>query len=73
MKNFIQSSFNPLTEELETAIMKAKPISCKRFARQCSLLPIIALDILRYPDDYDFFQYKDILFYVRSSLEYFYR
>lgn len=73
MKEFLQSCASPLSEELETAIEEAGLIDRKFFARQCNLSPTTALDMLRYPDDYDFFQCGDILFYSHSCIEYFYR
>ena len=72
MKEFLQSCMSPLSEELEAAIEEAGMIDSGSFARRCNLVPGIALDMLRYPDDYDFYQYKDILFYVHSSIEFFY-
>lgn len=73
MKEFLQSCVSPLSEELEAAILDAGLIERKFFARQCNLSPTVALDMLRYPDDYDFFQYKNILIYTHSCIEYFYQ
>jgi len=73
MKEFLRSCVSPLTEELETAIEEADFTDRKFFARQCNLDPEIALEMLRYPNDFDFYQYKDILFYTSSCIEYFYR
>lgn len=73
MKEFIQSCTICLSKELEKAVEGAGLVNCKFFARRCRLSPTIALDMLRYPDDYDFYGYGDIMFYVHSGIEYFYR
>lgn len=76
MKEFIGTCVENPFERIELLVEiteKARPISKKRFIENCYIHPDIIKAIKQYPDDYEFFEYKDVMFYVWSAIEHFYK
>jgi len=76
MKEFIGTCVNNPFERIELLVEiteGAKKISKKKFFENCFIHPDIIKIIKKYPYDYEFYQYKDIMFYIWSGIEHFYK
>jgi len=76
MKEFIGTCVeNPFgrIETLVKIIDNAREISKRSFLRQTCVHPDIIKEMRRFPNDYEFYQHKDICFYTWSAIEHFYK
>lgn len=60
-------------ELLAEIVENAKKIFKKKFFEHCFIHPDIIKAIKQFPNDYEFYQYKDIMFYEWSGIEHFYQ
>ena len=76
MKEFIGTCVdNPFgrIETLEEVTENAKKISKQTFLKDAVVQPDILKEMRQYPADYEFYRYKNIVFYTWSAIEHFYR
>jgi hypothetical protein len=75
--NCVGNPFGSLTR-LSEVIDDAKSISKKKFLEECNTemelhgYPL-KQTIKQFPNDFDYYQYKDIMFFTHSCIEYFFR
>ena len=76
MKTFIGNCVsNPFgsTVKLIQIIDKAKKISRKKFLINCDIEHEL-IDLMKvYPHSFEFYEYKNIMFYTNSAIEHFYK
>lgn len=73
-KQFVCTCINPIwdTDKLCEIIDNAKPISRQTFLKNCCVDELVKNYVKEYPQDFEFYKYKNIYFYRHSAIEYFY-
>jgi len=60
-------------EELTRIVENGEELDELEFRRHCLIHPDILRDMEQYPNDYAFYKFRDIYYYVWSAIEHFYQ
>ena len=75
MKEFIGTCVENPFGRIETLVEvteNAQEITKPTFLRKCCIHPDTLKEMRQYPNDYEFYRFKDIYFYTWSAIEHFY-